>query len=67
MSDIENTQDNDINKVDDGTTVSIRCMDKLVWTEVVIQAKRSKQNMNDYMKPILIKHLEEIGVDVSNF
>jgi hypothetical protein len=67
MSENNPTQEHNTNKVDDGTTVSIRCMDKLVWTEVVIQAKRSKQNMNDYMKPILIKHLEELGIDVSNF
>lgn len=47
-------------------TVSVRCMNKLVWEEIVIQAKINKQNMNVYMENLLIDHLDKIGVDVSN-
>ena len=47
-------------------TVSVRCMKKLVWDEVVILAKRKGVRMNDYMEEILLVHLEENDIDVSN-
>jgi hypothetical protein len=59
-------QGNDNKENKEVVTVSVRCMKKLVWDEVVILAKRKRIRMNDYMEDILTKHLVENGIDVNN-
>lgn len=60
------TPTNDIKETKEAVTVSVRNMDKAVWYEAVIQAKRMEIPVHVFMKNMILDELERLDVNVSH-